>query len=103
MVRAAMLLRAPASPLSRTAAAMSASDGTTVGDGRPASWRLASMAFLTSSRKADDRSSTTCDMLKRKREKETKLKRKRKMSKPKKNVKRRNRNQGKIQRNIYRK
>ena len=33
MVRAAMLLRAPASPLSRTAAATSASDGATVGDG----------------------------------------------------------------------
>jgi hypothetical protein len=35
--------------------------------------------------------------------KETKLKRKEKCQKPKKNVKKRNRNQGKIQRYIYRK
>jgi hypothetical protein len=77
MVRAAMLLRAPASPLSRTAAATSASDGATVGNGRPAPWRLASMAFLTSSRKAADLSSTTCDMMETQK-KITKLKRKEK-------------------------
>ena len=78
MVLAAMLLRAPARPLSRTAAATSASDGATVGDGRPASWRLASIAFLTSSRKAEERSSTIWAIAKENQKKETKLKRKEK-------------------------
>jgi hypothetical protein len=84
MVRAAMLLRAPASPLSRTAAATSASDGATVGAGTPASWQLASMAFLTSSRKAEDRSSTTCDMIDKKK-KINQTEKERKMSKSKEN------------------
>ena len=78
MVLAAMLLRAPARPLSRTAAATSASDGATVGDGRPASWRLAAIAFLTSSRKAADLSSTIWAMIEENQKKETKLKRKEK-------------------------
>jgi mannitol-specific phosphotransferase system IIBC component len=103
MVRAAMLFSAPANPLSLTATAMSASEGATVGAGIPASWRLASIAFLTSSRKAEERSSTIWAIAKENQKKETKLKRKEKMSKPKKNAKKRNRNQGKIQRYIYRK
>jgi hypothetical protein len=100
MVRAAMLLRAPASPLSRTAVATSASDGATVGAGTPASWRLASMAFLTSSRKAEDLSSTMCAMIQNSKER-NQTEKERKMSKSKKNAKKRNRNQGKIQRYIY--
>ncbi len=97
MVLAAMLLRAPARPLSRTAAATSASDGATVGAGTPASWRLTSMALRTSSRKA----AAWHDGRKSKERNQTE--KERKMSKPKKNAKKRNRNQGKIQRYIYRK
>ncbi len=66
MVRAAMLFSAPANPLSLTATAISASEGATVGAGIPASWRLASIAFLTSSRKAEERSSTICAMIEKK-------------------------------------
>jgi hypothetical protein len=83
MVRAAMLLRAPASPLSRTAAATSASDGATVGDGRPASWRLAAIAFLTSSRKAADLSSTIWAMIGENQKERNQTEKERKMSKSK--------------------
>jgi hypothetical protein len=101
MVRAAMLFSAPANPLSLTATAMSASEGATVGDGTPASWRLASMAFLTSSRKAEDLSSTMCAMIQNSKE-NNQTEKERKMSKSKENAKKKNRNQGKIQRYIYR-
>jgi hypothetical protein len=83
MVRAAMLLRAPASPLSLTATAISAREGTAGGAGNPASWRLASRAFLTSSRKAEDRSSTMWAIVKIKRKKINQTEKERKISKSK--------------------
>ena len=83
MVRAAMLFSAPANPLSLTATAMSASEGATVGAGIPASRRLASIAFLTSSRKAEERSSTIWAMIEENQKERNQTEKERKMSKTK--------------------